>query len=141
MNKRILALITITLILLSSTHLFAAETAADEISGSILIDILADAKTEGVVLKHKKHASDYKVACNECHHTFNPGEDASPKPCLDCHDFSELKMVEGKRIPLIRSSILKNIYHDSCKNCHEKLKRKGISVNKKCSTCHPLRIK
>jgi len=44
-----------------------------------------------VTLSHQKHAEDYKVACNECHHEYKDGKNVwnemmGVKRCRECHD-------------------------------------------------------
>ncbi len=83
---------------------------------------------------HKKHQIDYKIACTECHHTYENGKniwkEGDPvKPCKECHN--PLKKV-GK-IPKLEIA-----YHKDCKDCHRKLAKEGKKSGpyKKCSECH-----
>lgn len=84
-----------------------------------------------VKLSHKKHASDYKVACTECHHAFQDGKnvwkDSDPvKKCSECHDPEEKKGNADK---------LMNAYHQNCQGCHKALTGKEAPY-KKCNDCH-----
>ena len=78
-----------------------------------------------VILSHKKHHDDYKVACTECHHEIKDGKnvwkEGNPvKKCSECHN--PLKK-EGKVMKL------QNAYHRNCKNCHKEVIAKD--ANKK----------
>ena len=84
-----------------------------------------------VKLSHKKHAADYKVKCNDCHHEYKDGKnvwkDADPvKKCSVCHDPEEKKGTADK---------LQNAYHKNCQGCHKELKGKE-APHKKCNDCH-----
>ncbi|MDY7035341.1 MAG: cytochrome c3 family protein [Thermodesulfobacteriota bacterium] len=88
-----------------------------------------------VKLSHKKHSTEYKVACNECHHEYKEGkniwkEGQPVRKCSECHN--PLKK-EDKVIKL------QNAYHKNCKNCHKALIKDGKSTKapfKKCNDCH-----
>ena len=88
-----------------------------------------------VKLSHKKHETEYKVACTECHHEYkeckNVWKEGQPvKKCSECHN--PLKK-EDKVIKL------QNAYHKNCKNCHKALIKDGKSKKapfKKCNDCH-----
>jgi len=87
-----------------------------------------------VLLTHKKHSVDYKVACTDCHHEYEDGKnvwkEGDPvKKCSECHN---PKKKEGKVLKL------QNAYHKQCKTCHKNLVKegKGKAPFKKCSECH-----
>ena len=84
-----------------------------------------------VVLSHKKHAEDYKIACTECHHKWKKEEAKQPKKYSDCH--KEKK--EGKTLGLKRA------FHKNCMGCHKELKKQGkpTGPTTKCSQCHQKR--
>ncbi|MFO7461944.1 MAG: cytochrome c3 family protein [Desulfatiglandales bacterium] len=84
-----------------------------------------------VNFSHKKHAEDYKVACDECHHEFENGKnvwkEGDPvKQCIECHDPIEKKGNAEK---------LQTAFHDNCHGCHRELKDKEAPF-KKCTDCH-----
>ena len=84
-----------------------------------------------VKLTHKKHAVDYKVACNDCHHVYKDGknvwkEGEPVQKCSECHD---PKKKQGNTMKL------QNAYHKNCKNCH-KDSGKATAPHKKCNDCH-----
>ena len=92
-------------------------------------------KKKAVAFSHKKHSTELKVACNECHHDYQGGknvwsEGMPVKKCKDCHDPNKKK---GK------TKKLQNAFHSNCKNCHKKLAKEGKSKDapyKKCTACH-----
>lgn len=126
------------------------------LAGMLIADIPAEKKEisidhlEGnkgaVKFDHSKHAMEYKVdgkaiACTECHHTAKSDSDKMVA-CSECHskDGTE-KTVDGKKAPPLgeksssgnvkMSSVL---MHDTCRDCHKKVKEKKISS---CKVCHP----
>lgn len=93
-------------------------------------------KKGAVKFSHKKHSTDYKVACTECHHDYKDGknvwkEGEAVKKCGDCHN--PLKK-EGK------VKKLQDAYHRNCKNCHKALEGKDAPY-KKCNDCHEKKSK
>jgi len=88
-----------------------------------------------VLLTHKKHIVDYKIACTECHHDYQDGKnvwkDEDPvKRCSACHD--PLKK-QGKAMKLNSS------YHKNCKSCHKEICKADKTKHapyKKCTKCH-----
>jgi len=93
-------------------------------------------KKGAVKLSHKKHSTEYKVACTECHHEYkdskNIWKEGNPvKKCGECHD-SLKKEGKGKK--------LQNAYHRNCKNCHKALEGKKAPF-KKCNDCHEKKSK
>jgi hypothetical protein len=84
-----------------------------------------------VTLSHQKHAEDYKVACNECHHEYKDGKNVwnemmGVKRCRECHD-------AGKKQG--NADILNLAYHKQCHTCHKELKAKEAPWQK-CEGCH-----
>ncbi len=105
---------------------------------------------------HKKHATDYKVGCGECHHDENnkplnnlkEGDDV--QNCIDCH--KKPAYITGKKAKgLSKSQKIEyhaNAIHDNCKGCHKKFnKEKGLkskdagAAPTTCSKCHPKKAK
>jgi hypothetical protein len=88
-----------------------------------------------VILHHKKHSAEYKVACTECHHDYEDGKnvwkEGDPvKKCAECHDPLAKKGNADK---------LQNAYHKNCKNCHKELAKTEPNKKlpyKKCTDCH-----
>jgi hypothetical protein len=91
-------------------------------------------KKGAVLLSHKKHQVDYKVACIECHHDYKDGKnvwkEGDPvKKCIECHDTNKK---QGK----IDKS--QNAFHKNCKDCHKEQTKAGKknAPYKKCNDCH-----
>lgn len=88
-----------------------------------------------VILDHKKHHEEYKVACTECHHEYKDGKNVWKegdlvKKCVECHDPVK---TEGK------VKKLQLAMHAKCKTCHKTLVKEGKSKKapyKKCKKCH-----
>jgi hypothetical protein len=84
---------------------------------------------------HLDHYDDYDVACEDCHHEYEGGEnvwtEGDPvKKCASCHDPSKSKGHVKK---------LSIAFHKNCKACHENLYREDISEDapfKNCYDCH-----
>jgi len=84
-----------------------------------------------VKFTHKKHATDYKVKCADCHHVYKDGKnvwkEGDPvQKCSACHDPEEKKGNADK---------LQLSYHKNCQGCHKELKDKDAPY-KKCNDCH-----
>jgi len=107
-------------------------TAADVAEVIVINNQGYDQDRRGPVnFSHKKHAEDYKVACNDCHHEFENGtnvwKEGDPvKQCIECHDPIEKKGNAEK---------LQTAFHDNCQGCHRDLKDKEAPF-KKCTDCH-----
>ena len=85
-----------------------------------------------VKLSHKKHTEEYKVACTDCHHDYQDGnnvwKEGDPvQKCSACHNPLK-KEGEVKK--------LQNAYHRNCKNCHKALEEGKKAPFKKCTECH-----
>ncbi len=96
-----------------------------------------DDKYEAAPLSHKKHATEYKVPCKDCHHVFKDGknvwEEGQPvQKCSECHNVYKLgkdlreASEEEKKLSLYKA------YHDNCKGCHKKMEKGPV----KCKDCH-----
>jgi len=133
-------------LMLVSAGIYAGTTAPDVIE----MNNKAYAKhTKGIVkFSHKKHSTDYKAGCGECHH------DANNKPlntlkagdnvqnCIECHKKPGEKP-KGKGAPkLSKKQELEyhaEAIHDNCKGCHKKYNKanKTKKAPETCSKCHP----
>lgn len=103
-----------------------------------------------VAFSHKKHSTDYKLACTECHHEYQDGKnvwkEGDPvKKCEECHNIATNPKSdkEGYR-KLSRDEKKLTLYwaiHENCKDCHTKLKRKDRAkyrdIPTSCFKCHP----
>jgi hypothetical protein len=86
-----------------------------------------------VKFAHKKHATQYKVACTECHHDAKDGkqvqwkEGQQVKKCITCHD-PEKVQGETKKLSVA--------YHTNCRDeCHKK-NYADKAPSKNCKDCH-----
>jgi len=96
-----------------------------------------------VTFSHQKHAEDYKIACDDCHHVYEGGknvwEPGDPvQPCHECHTNA---VIQGeKKLPEAEQKLnLKLAYHDNCIGCHKKVKaeNKETTAPVTCTGCHP----
>jgi len=109
-----------------------------------------------VTFSHKKHATDYKLGCGECHHDENHKplsnlkEGDNVKNCIDCH--KKPGYVTGKSAKgLSKSQKLEyhaNAIHENCKGCHKKFNKEKKLKSKDagaapttCTKCHPKKAK
>jgi hypothetical protein len=94
-------------------------------------------KYEPTKLSHKKHATEYKIPCKDCHHVYKDGknvweEGQEVKKCSECHNVyllgKELREAteEEKKLSLFKA------FHDNCKGCHKKEQKGPV----KCTECH-----
>jgi len=134
MSKKHLTLLTVILsgFLFLSVGVLTAADAPDE----VMLDNKGYAKdTKGPVkFSHKKHSTDYKAACTECHHVMKDGKNVwkdgdAVQKCSECHKFEAEKGEPMK---------LQNAYHKNCKDCHKALQEAGKPTGpfKKCNDCH-----
>lgn len=135
MKRKLLTILTVVL----SGLLFLAVgvLTATDVPDSVKISNTGYKKDKKgpVILHHKKHHADYKVACAECHHDYQNGKnvwkEGDPvKKCSACHN---PKKKQGKVMKL------QNSYHKNCKTCHKALVKAGKSKKapyKKCNNCH-----
>lgn len=90
-------------------------------------------KKKPVKLSHKKHAEEYEIACDSCHHVYQEGkniwEQGDPvEKCVACHDPVE---DQGNVIKLQRA------FHNNCRDCHKQVTLEGREAPyKKCTDCH-----
>ncbi len=100
-------------------------------------------ETRGPVLfTHKKHAEDYSISCNECHHVYENGkniwQESDPVDrCQDCHFETT---VEGERRlpPDLQKLNLKLAFHNLCQDCHraEVRRDRASTAPVTCGGCH-----
>jgi predicted CXXCH cytochrome family protein len=89
-------------------------------------EIVFDAPNGKVTLNHKKHSETLKIDCLKCHHTWKAGE-TSGKKCTECHKAT----AEGKTPPL------KDTFHQTCRGCHDELKKANKPAGPTmCTQCH-----
>ena len=97
--------------------------------------LIFDSVYEGQHLKgpvkfpHKKHVTELKITCQECHHIYENGENVwketdPPGKCHDCHQYDA---DEGKKYRMKAGKV----FHNLCRNCH-----KEKDAPTKCQECH-----
>ena len=131
MNKRPLAsalLMVVALLFMVAGVLAVTQQPPEEI---LIENKYKDDKKGPVKLSHKKHATEYKVACTECHHEYKDGKnvwkDTDPvKKCVECHS-PDKKQGNADKLNLA--------FHKNCQGCHKELKDKKAPY-KNCNDCH-----
>jgi hypothetical protein len=125
------------LMLMAAVFVMVGVLTAAEIPTEITIESkgYAERKKGPVKFNHKKHQTDYKIACTECHHVYKDGKNVwkqgdPVQKCSACHDPNEKKGNADK---------LQNAFHKNCKDCHKKEVEEGKvkkAPYKKCNDCH-----
>jgi hypothetical protein len=94
---------------------------------------------------HKKHATDYKIACTDCHHEYKDGknvwkEGQEVKKCEACHTDPK-KPKKPKDKELTKEQKIASHYwaiHENCVGCHKELKKAQKPTGPtSCTKCHP----
>ena len=96
-----------------------------------------------VSFNHTTHAEEYDLACTDCHHKYENGENVWEEgdpacPCSSCH--TNLVIKGEKRLPEAEQKLnLKLAYHDNCVDCHRALKKENrdTAAPTTCTQCHP----
>lgn len=122
------------------TVAYAADKGPDEIT--ISSKVYKTHTKKPVAFTHKKHHTDYKIACNDCHHTYKDGKNVwkqgdAVKTCDSCHSaakpMSQLSPQEKKQLASPELA-----FHKNCKDCHMDAKKKGkAAAPVACMQCHP----
>ncbi|MDM8539063.1 cytochrome c3 family protein [Desulfobacterales bacterium HSG17] len=100
---------------------------------------------------HKKHVTDYKATCGECHHDkdgkplaeLKEGDDV--QRCIECH--KKPGEIKGKKAKGLSKEQKReyhaNALHDNCKGCHKAFNKKTKSKKAPvtCGKCHPKKKK
>ena len=100
-------------------------------------------KYKPVKFTHKKHYTDYKLGCGECHHdkdhkSLDLKHSKDVQRCVACHTILKKSKKNRKDI-----RVLENAMHGNCISCHKKVNKKA--GNKKgikgpapasCGKCH-----
>lgn len=96
-----------------------------------------------VLLTHKKHVEEYKIACADCHHVYKDGKNVWKEgdpvdKCEKCHN--EPTIQGEKKLPPDQQKLnLKLAYHNNCVGCHQKFKKEkpDSKIPVTCAQCHP----
>ena len=115
-----------------------SETLAD-VADDILIKspLWPKKKYEDAKLSHKKHAEEYKIQCDQCHHIYKEGKNIWKQgdkvdKCQSCHNVAKTGKALREASPEEKKLSLYKAFHDNCKGCH-KDQQKGPT---KCVECH-----
>ncbi|MEW6443139.1 MAG: cytochrome c3 family protein [bacterium] len=112
--------------------------AADEIT--IQSQAWTAKKNENTKFSHKKHATELQIACTDCHHEYQNGnnvwKEGDPvQKCEACHTVIKTGKALKEAPPEEKKLSLYNAFHDNCTKCHKE-EAKGPT---KCQECHPKR--
>ena len=83
---------------------------------------------------HIEHIEEYQVACVQCHHVYQEGNNVWAKGdpvgnCAECHNPLDEEGIQLNR--------LKTAYHKQCCLCHIEInKQGGTAPFEKCEECH-----
>jgi hypothetical protein len=144
MSKHLLTGIVVTGIFWGSV-VFSPSAADDAPDVIVLKATLWSGHTKGpVIFNHKKHSETHRIDCVECHHEYEEGaniwiEGDPVQKCQECHDEptakDEDKLPEDKK-----ARNLKLAFHNSCRACHQQLKKedppKYTNIPTECEKCH-----
>jgi hypothetical protein len=96
-----------------------------------------------VKLTHKKHAEDYKIPCQDCHHVYKDGKNVwkqgeKVQKCDECHTCVKTGKALKDATPDEKKLSLYNAFHDNCKGCHKKhnTETQTKDAPTKCTDCH-----
>jgi len=129
----------------------AAPAAGGAVSDVIPLENPAYAKhTKGIVqFTHKKHYTDYKIGCGECHHDENAEplndlkEGDAVQGCIECHPKASKAPIPKKGEPKLSDSEKMEYHaealHANCIDCHKEHNQKNNTkaAPTSCTTCHP----
>jgi hypothetical protein len=146
MNKRTFG-VTLVIALAASMFLVAGLYAGTKAKDEFQMNSAYKHKKSLATLTHKKHVTDHKIACGECHHNdkgeplndLKEGDDV--QKCIECHKKpGALKGKEAKGLSdKEKREYHANAVHENCIGCHKKVnKEKGTKdAPSKCTECHP----
>jgi hypothetical protein len=145
MKKR--SLLVLAVAALGVVFLFAVVSATQQTPETITMQsAVFPEHTKGVVtFSHNKHNVDYKIACAECHHTYQDGKNVwkegdEVKKCDTCHTGGKPEASETKGMS--KEDKIKAYYfsaiHENCVGCHKALKKEAKPTGPtSCKECHP----
>jgi hypothetical protein len=146
MKKR--SLFVLTAAALGVVFLFAGVYATQQAPDTITLESTKAFPTHTkslVVLSHKKHNVDYKIACTDCHHVYKEGKNVwkegdAVQKCETCHTGGKPSAEEKKSLSE-KELITKFLYtaiHTNCVDCHKTLKKEAKPTGPTtCTGCHP----
>lgn len=140
MKKSVVAL---AIVLVASFCLLMVAYAADKGPDEMTLSSKVYSKhTKAPVhFTHKKHYTDYKIACTDCHHVYKDGKNVWKEgdkvgKCDSCHSvakpMAQLSPQEKKQMASPELA-----FHKNCKDCHMAAKKEGKKAPVACTQCHP----
>jgi hypothetical protein len=149
MNKRTLGMVLIV-ILAGSLFIVTGIHAGTEVEEEFFMNSPYPHKKSLSLFTHKKHTTEYKIACGECHHD-DKGEPLELKKgdnvqkCFECHKKpGELKGKKAKGLSKKeKREYHANAVHENCLGCHRKHNKEKQTKDAptKCTACHPKKEK
>ena len=144
-KKVLIAVIVCAIMALFGGIIYAGTTAPDVIK---MEEPGYEKHKKGIVeFTHKKHATEYKATCGECHHDdkgkpleLKEGDDV--QKCIECHTKPSEKP-KGKDAPKLTDAQELEYHaealHQNCKDCHKKYNKenKTKAAPTTCTKCHP----
>ncbi len=145
-NRAILlkAMILSVAVIFTAGAIYAAATVSDVIK----LDEKSYPHKKGIIeFSHKKHSTDYKAGCGDCHHDSdnkplnNLKDGDSVQKCVECH--KKPGEIKGKKAKGLSKQQKReyhaNALHDNCKGCHKASNKKTGTKNAPttCAKCHP----
>jgi hypothetical protein len=146
MEKSVSKRITLLILALMATGLLWVPSPAEDLAGLDEILIESDAwpkkKYEPTRLTHQKHATEYKIECEDCHHIYRDGqnlweEGQRVQLCAECHTFVGTGKALRGASPEEKTRSLYKAFHKNCMGCHKEQQKGPV----KCLECHPKREK
>lgn len=150
MNKRTLG-VTLVIAFAASMFLVAGLYAGTKAEDEFTMNSDYKHKKSLAKFTHKKHVTDYKINCGECHHDDkgkpldNLKEGDNVQKCFECH--KKPGVLKGKKAKGLSKKEKReyhgNAVHENCISCHRKYnKEKGTkAAPAKCTECHPKKEK
>lgn len=128
----------------------AAPAGSGAVADVIAMNEPAYAKhTKGIVqFTHKKHYTEYKAACGDCHHNENAEpltslkEGDAVQKCIECHPKASKAPAPKKGEKMSDSEKMEyhaEALHANCIDCHKDHNKKNNTkaAPTSCATCHP----
>ena len=120
---------------LGFSWMVSGKEAADDVCipmGSFLLEPpeSVTAKRPPVDFPHSRH---FDFSCRTCHHTWDYESEIQTCTTSGCHDITEPPKKSEKSSDAQETAILyyKTAFHESCMNCHKKIKKQNAAEEKK----------
>lgn len=150
MNRRNLG-VALVIALAASLFLVAGLYAGTKVEDEFKMNTDYKHKKSLSLFTHKKHNTEYKINCGECHHDdkgeplkdLKEGDDV--KKCFECH--KKPGEIKGKKAKGLTKEQKReyhaNAVHENCLGCHRKhnKEKKTKDAPVKCTACHPKKKK